>query len=170
MAAWCGLPPEVTPANQKKEGTMNSTVKVALLVVVIVACLGFVVFRLVGGKKGGGGPSGGPGGEKDLYCLDCKKAYKATVEDNVFMPLQMGGVNATPKHKCPTCGKDSGVAAVKCPSCTELVPSPGMQAMMSIMGPAGAKKGGATCPKCNKPLSMGPGGAGGSGGPGPGAK
>jgi hypothetical protein len=135
---------------------MNSTVKVALLVVVIVACLGFVVARMMGGKKGSGTSAGG--GERDLYCLECKAAYKAKVDDSVFMPLQMGGKNATPKHTCPKCSKAAGVAAIKCPNCGELVPSPGMQSMMMAGG--AAKK--EMCPKCNKPLSMGPAMGGGA--------
>lgn len=143
---------------------MNSTVKAVLLVVVIVACLGFVVMRLVGGGKKGGGAAG-PATEKDMYCLDCKKAYKATIEDNLYMPLQMGGEKASPKHTCPTCSKQSGVAAIKCSSCGELVPSPGMQMMMMGGGPgAGMKK--PACPKCGKPLTMASTmGSGGSGAP-----
>lgn len=150
---------------------MNSTVKAVLLVVVIAACLGFVVFRMMGGKKASGG-GGGASSEKDLYCLECKKPYKAKVEDNVFMPLQMGGEKASPKHTCPTCGKQAGVAAIKCASCGELVPSPGMQSMMmggAGPGAAGMKK--PACPKCGKPLTMaatmGSGSGGPAGGPAP---
>ncbi len=169
MAAWCGLPPGKVPAKQK-EGAMNNTVKVVVLVLVIVVCLGFVIARLAGGKKGAAAGGGGSQ-ERDMYCLECKKAYKATLDDQKFMPLQMGGENANPKDTCPNCGKQAGVAAIKCPNCGNLVPSPGMQAMMMASGgmPGGGKK--PVCPVCKKPLAMNPGmGSGGAvppGGAGP---
>ena len=129
---------------------MNSTVKVAVLIVVIVACFGFILFRSFGGKKGGAGGAE-VNSEKDMYCLECKKAYKATIDESTFMPLQMGGVNANPKHTCPTCSKAAGVAAIKCGSCGQLVPNPGMQAMMMPAG--GGRPQGANCPLCKKPLA-----------------
>jgi len=150
VATMCGHAVGPDPL-QAKEDTMNSTVKVALLVVVIVACLGFVVFRLVGGKPKGGPGAPGVGVERDLYCMECKKGYKASLDESIYMPLLMGGQNVNPKHTCPNCGKAAGVAALKCAACGEIVPSPGMQGMM---GGAGGRSKGITCPKCKKPLIL----------------
>lgn len=134
---------------------MSGSVKTVLLVVVIIACLGFVVFRLT---RGSGGSSGGAAAataeeSKDLYCTDCKTHYTAVLKREQYMPLFVMGANASPKHTCTACGKPAGVAAIKCAACGEWVPSPGTQGMNRPGGP-GAGPGAPTCPKCKKPLQM----------------
>ena len=132
---------------------MNSTVKVVVLVVVIVACLGFVVMRFTGGG-GKAGPGMSEAGEKDMYCLECKKPYKAKLSESEATPLMMAGTQANPKHTCPTCGKAAGVCAVKCAACGALVPSPGMQMLMMPAGANGMKP--PKCPACGKVLKVAP--------------
>ncbi len=131
---------------------MNSTVKVTLLVIVIAACLGFIVYRSFGSKGKGAADGAVVSAEREMYCLECKTAYKTTLDESAYMPLLMGGQNANPKHTCPNCGKAGGVAAIKCASCGEVVPSPGMQSMM-MPGPGGRPKA-PPCPKCKKPLTL----------------
>ena len=133
-----------------RKGNMNSTVKVVVLVVVIVACLGFVVMRFVGGKKSSSGDQIAGGGEVQMYCLDCKKPYKAKLSEEEATPLMMAGINANPKAKCPMCGKNAGVCAIKCAACGAIVPSPGMQVLMMPAGANGMKP--PKCPKCGKIL------------------
>jgi len=125
----------------------NKPVLAIVLILVIVACVAFMVRS--GGKKSGASAGSGPQ-ERDLVCMACEKSFKATVKDEEWMPLQMQGKNSTKKLKCPACGKDEGVAAQKCASCGELVPAAGM---MGMMGP-GSKA--PLCPKCKKPMMSAP--------------
>jgi hypothetical protein len=124
----------------------NKPVMAIVLILVIVACVAFMVRS--GTKKSGGAASSGPQ-ERDLVCMACEKSFKATVKDEEWMPMQMQGKNASKKMKCSACGKDEGVAAQKCGSCGALVPAAGM---MGMMGP-GSKA--PACPKCKKPLMSG---------------
>ncbi len=139
---------------------MSNAAKTALLVAVIVICLGFVVYRLArgSGSGAGGGPAEGASeAQRDLYCLECKEHYTAALKREEYGPLFMAGTNAATKHTCPKCGKQAGVAAVKCKACGEWVPSPGTQGMNrpGMGGPAGARGPAApVCPKCKKPLEM----------------
>jgi len=123
----------------------NKPVMAIVLILVIVACVAFMVRS---GAKKSGAPAGGGSQERDLICLACEKSFKAPMKDEEWMPLQMQGKNSAKKVKCPACGKDEGVAAQKCASCGELVPAAGM---MGMMGP-GAKA--PMCPKCKKPLTQ----------------
>lgn len=125
----------------------NKPVMAIVLIVVIVACIAFMIHSGTKKSGSGGASAGGPQGH-DLICMACNKPFKLTMKDEEWMPMQMQGKNATKKVKCPACGKDEGVAAQKCASCGEIVPAAGM---MGMMGPgAGAKA--SVCPKCKKPL------------------
>lgn len=126
----------------------NKPVLAIVLILVIVACIAFMIHS--SSKKSGGGASSATPQERDLICLSCDKPFKATLKDEEWMPMQMQGKNASKKLKCPACGKDEGIAATKCGSCGELVPAVGM---MGMMGP-GAKA--PMCPKCKKPLMQAP--------------
>jgi hypothetical protein len=133
---------------------MNSNVKTIVLAVVIVACLGFVVLRLVGSgdSSDSEGEAGGPGtGEYSFYCTACNEVYNAEISEGAFMPLQMAGIQSNPKHPCPKCSKPAGVPAMNCPACSAQIPSPGMAAL-SGQNPRMR----AVCPKCKAPLAESP--------------
>ena len=136
---------------------MNKNALAAILIVVIVVCLGFVVMRTFKGS-GSGGASGSSSGNHDFFCLACNKAFQADMKETDFMPLQMQGKNASKKVPCPTCKKEEGVVAAKCPSCGELSAHPGMMGMGMMQGMQGGPGGGGAkpqvplCPKCKKPL------------------
>jgi len=154
---------------------MSGPVKTVLLAVVILACLGFVVFRLTRSSGSGGSGGGGGGAEaaaestRDLYCTECKTHYTAVLKREQYMPLFVMGANASPKHTCTACGKPGGVAAIKCAACGEWVPSPGTQGLNrpgGKGGPAGGGPASPPCPKCKKPLQMPPMGGSGQAAPG----
>lgn len=110
-----------------------SPVAVVALVVVIVACAGFVVYYL----SRGGGPrvTGGPDIEKKYGCAVCghtetmKTAEAAKLETG---PAFDGGSEEL--HKCPECGKFAFDTFSKCPKCEKEYVDTG--------------KG---CPTCGKP-------------------
>ena len=118
---------------------MSQKVKVAVLIVIIVACLGFLVSRFVVGNRS---VAGGGGGGTELICTDCGNVYSAKLNQDEMVRLMTGGLNAQPKHTCAACGKAAGVIAMQCPQCGATVASPGPQGMM------GAPK----CPECKKLL------------------
>jgi len=134
----------------------NKPVLAIVLILVIVACIAFMVHNST--KKKGGSSASGGSQERDFVCLSCDKHFTTPMKDEEWMPLQMQGKNAQKKLKCPECGKDEGVAAQKCPNCGEWVPVVGMMGMMG-QGASGGMKA-PVCPKCKKPMaSAAPGGA-----------
>ena len=134
-----------------EESEMDNKVKGAILAVVIVACLGFVGYRMFGGG-GQGGAGSESEADRDLYCTQCRKHYTAAVSESLYAQLMMAGMNAGTKATCPDCSQAAAVAAVNCGACGEWVPSPGSgSGSGSSRGP---RSRGPVCPACKKPLVL----------------
>ena len=111
-----------------------SPVAVVALVVVIVACVGFVVYYL---SRGGGPPVTGSTAnvEKKYMCAACGYTEVMTLEK--AGKLEEGGAfdgGSAELRKCPECGKFAFDSVSTCPKCEKEYVDTG--------------KG---CPTCGKP-------------------
>ena len=114
------------------------------LIVIIVLALGAVCIQLMRGGKPEKVDTD-TSGERQLYCLGCKKGFVKEMSSAEHGPLLMAGPNAPEKVKCPECGEKKGIAGVKCERCGTVCPSPGAMGM--------AAREGTRCTKCKTPLN-----------------
>ena len=126
----------------------GTTATVVVLVLVIVAAVGFIAYRVSRNRPA----TTDANTEIEMICTnpDCGHIFVHQAEAGEEMELQMGGRKIT----CPECGRTTATAAATCESCGAKVPSPGMLAMEP--GMTGDKP--PICPKCGKPLFKAAGG------------
>lgn len=105
--------------------------------VVVVAAVGFTVFRM------GGGGTEVVATERHFYCLDCQEGFTASPEQSrELMQEAAKDKSAGPGMvKCPKCGKIRCVACRKCTKCGTyfVIPEKGMGPTLSWRD---------TCPQC----------------------